>query len=281
MLAAYALTKRKKFSSAREILNTLRGEYRQGKIAVDIQELNVEFYEAQNQLDTAAFLYRQVIADDTRRGRAHWGLGRFYLGKEETAKAQTEFEEVTQLWPKHVSSRFNLALIAMGQENFTEAARWLGECNKLDRADPGVLEQMGILFERKGMISEAVKYWQKAVDLNKEAPLAKRKLAQYSGDVVDSMIKSGQWEAALAKLESSEKNLRSDPKYLFKRGVVYRNLGRWEKAAADLAIFVKTNPDDPTAQRELGISYLNLMLWDQAGRALAKAVEKEPEKGMN
>src|SRR5439155_10770786 len=122
------------------------------------------------------------------QARAHWGLGRYYLSKGEAAKAKSELDEVTRIWPKHLGSRYNLAVMAIAQENYPEAARWLAECYRLDRADSGVLEQMGILFEKKGMIDEAVKYWSRALEYNKDSTISKEKLAQYTSRVLDTYI---------------------------------------------------------------------------------------------
>ncbi len=280
MLQAYSQMKKKNYEGAKTILTALSEGNRSGSIGMAIQELNAEMYEMMGQLDTAAFIYKQVASEDPSRARAHWSLARYYLSKSEIPRAITHLEQTARLWPKHLGSRYNLGVLKIQEGALPEATKWLAESYKLNRSDPGVLEQLGLLFEKKGSLSDAVRYWQKASSLGKDAVIAREKLSHYLIQAVDSLIQSNQFDKALVQLNAHSRTLK-DPKLIFRRAVVYRNLGSFDAAIKDLREYRNLAPEDGGAARELGLCYVNLKLIDQAGQSFMKAIELEPENGLN
>jgi tetratricopeptide (TPR) repeat protein len=281
LLTAFSQLKKKNFDGTKNTLNALAEEHRGGNLGMAIQELNAEMYETMGQFDTAAFIYKQLASEDPTRARAHWSLARYYLSKGDIARAVTHLEATAKIWPKHMGSRYNLAVLKIQEGVLPEAARWLAECYKINRADPGVLEQLGLLFEKKGALADAVRYWQKAVALSKDTPIAKEKLGFYIIQAIDTLIEGKQFDKALAQLEAHSKNLGKDPNLLFRRAVIYRNLSKYDLAIRDLKAYRATAPDDAAAIRELGMCYVNLKLYDQAGSSFVRALELEPENGLN
>jgi len=281
LLLGYDFFKKKQYDDAKRIYDSVAAKHRRGGIGLTAQELSGELYEAQGQLDTAAFVYRQVIGDDPNRGTAQWGLGRYYLSHNDNSRARQHLERTVILWPKHAGSRLKLATLYLNLGDLGDAAHWLAEAYKLNKGDTQVLDQMGVLFEKKGMINQAIKQWQKALELKKEDKFAKEKLSTYLSYVVDAMIEAKQFKQALNELDTSGKSLVTDPKLLLRRGIVYRNLNKFEKAAGDLLAYVNSNPKDGLARRELGICYLNLKLNDQALDNFSRAMEIDPTNGIN
>jgi tetratricopeptide (TPR) repeat protein len=281
MLTAYSQIKKKNFEAAKATLNSLSENHRGGSVGIQIQELSAEMYELMGQLDTAAFIYKQIASEDPSRARAHWSLARYYLSKGDIARATTHLEQTAKIWPKHLGSRYNLAVLKVQEGVLPEAAKWLAECYRINKADPGVLEQLGLLFEKKGSLPEAVRYWQKALALSKDAPIAKEKIAFYLVQSVDALIESNQFEKALAQVETQSKTIGKEPKLLYRRGVIHRNLGNYDLAIKDLKAYRVTAPEDGSVMRELGICYTNLKLLDQAGASFVRALELEPENGLN
>jgi len=281
LLAVFSQMKRRQFEGARKTLTPLVQDNKQSPMYPTIQELSAELYEMNNQLDTAAFLYKQILADFPNRGRAHWGLARYYLGRSELGRARSHLEETAKLWPKHLSSRYNLAVLSLQSENLVEAARWLTESYRINRNDPGVLEQLGVLFEKKGFVQEAVKYWQKALAIQKDSPLAKEKLSVHALQLIDSLIATQKYEEAMDQIRQMPQAMAKEQGVLVRRGMVYRNLGKFDLAIRDLTTYLEKNPKDPAALRELGICYVNLKLLDKAFNRFADAAELEPNNGLN
>lgn len=280
LLEAYALMKRKKYEEAKKTLSQMEKEHKGTSLGIQAQELYGETFELIGQLETAAFIYKQVVTIDPKRARAHWGLGRHYLSRGDNARAVHHFEQTAKLWPKHLGSRFNLGVISYLQDDTKESAKWLSECYKLNRADPDVLEYLGLLFEKKGLWDDAIKYWQKALEIKKDSSIAKEKLGIYYAKLVDRSIERKRWNEGLIYIEGAIDILGGE-KLSLQRGIIYRNLGQYEKATSDLLIYLKANPSDPTALREIGIAYLNLKLLEQASSYFARALSAEPQSGYN
>jgi tetratricopeptide (TPR) repeat protein len=280
ILEAYDKASKKRYPEAKEILTGLVGATRGTSLGIAVLEAQGEIYEAQGQADTAAFLHRQLYGEENDNGWANWGLGRYYLTKGELARAKEHLERAARAWPRHLGSRYNLAQVALQENNLADAAKWLAECYKIDRADVGVLEQMGLLFEKKGMIGEAVKYWARAVERDKNATVARAKLAEHASTAIDALIERGDYEGAAKKLETvPTKMLVAEPRLLLKRGVVRRFLGQYDKATKDLLVYLKKSPDDALAHRELGVCYLNRGQLAPAQKSFARAIELAPAEG--
>lgn len=279
VLDAYAKVKAGQFDSAVPLLESVERQNAGTRVALLAQEVKAESFEASGKLDVAAFIYKQIVGVDNRRGRAHWGLGRYYLSKGDTRRAVEHLLETTKLWPKHLGSRFNLGVLYMGQDDLVSAARWISECYNLNRADVGVLEQLGNLFEKKGNVKLALKHWQRAVDLKTESAVPAEKLSKYLAHAVEDLIESRNFNEALLKIESLPPNVKDQPKSLFWRGVVYRNLGNYKRASGELLAYLQRQPDDAEALKELGICYLNLELAAESMKAFQRSVELKPMDG--
>jgi len=281
LLLALGQIKNKRYDEAKKIIEIVTKERKGSNLAVVAQELNAEIYELTGQLETAAFVYKQLLADDPKRGQAHWGLGRYYLGRSEQSRAIFHLEQTAKIWKKHVASRFNLGVIYASLNQLPQALRWLGSAHQLNRKDASVLEQIGLVYEKKKDFKESIRYWQKALAVNKDSAVAKEKLDRYLVEVIDALLDKKKYKEALVELKKATNLVSDQPKLIFRRGIANRNLGSYDAALGDLLAYSKLHGDDPVTLRELGICYLNLKLSDQAGSYFSKAVTVEPNNGMN
>jgi tetratricopeptide (TPR) repeat protein len=287
VLAAQDYINHKQYEKAKVILDTIRRENPKKPVGETAELLNAEVYEKRDPkggLSTAGFLYKQLENSSVDKGRVAWGLGRYYAAQGDYRRATQYLEQTAKLWPTHAESRKQLGAIYLNQsspEAAQYAAKWLGEAYKMNKADAGVLEQLGVLFEKRGLKAEAIKKWQAAIEINKDSKIAKEKLTQYFAEVVDDLIAARKFDAALKKMDSAPKSVTSDAKYSLRRGLARRGLGQWEKAVGDLQAYVAASPKDAMALRELGICYVNLNLIDQAITFFAKAASEAPDDGMN
>lgn len=281
LLNAYGDIKRKRYEQARLNLNRLMDELRGQPLGPVAQELSAELYEAVGQADTAAFIYKQVATDDPSRARAHWGLGRYYLSRGDIGRAKTHLQQAARLWPRHIGSRYNLAVILLQANEVDEAAKLLGQCYKINKADPGVLEQLGVVLEKRGNVAEAVKFWRKAISVSPDSTVAKEKLASYGTGAIDALIDQGQYDQALTQLNSLGKKVATEPAFQLRRAIIFRYQQKADQALPILTKYIQSTPKDPVAHRELGICHTNMKKWDKAAINFKQAIELDPTNGLN
>jgi len=279
LLSAFSKMQKKDYVGARGILNAMAEEYKTGALGAQVLETSAELYELQDQKDTAAFLYRQVVAEDESRGRASWGLARYHLSKNEVPKAKEFLEKTAKVWPKHVGSRYNLAVIALNENKFSESAKWLVESYKLDKGDPGILEQMGVLFEKRGKTKEATKFWQRALAIQKDSPLALEKLQQYAPEAINRLAQKKDFDGAISQLDATPES--RIPQKEIRKAILLRKSGQLGKSTALLTTFLKRRPNEGMAYRELGINALNSKNTKLARTHFQKAIGLEPKNGSN
>lgn len=271
-----------RISEAQKKLEPLLIEQKNSNVGKIAQEVSAEFYELKGQLEPAAFIYRGLINDNPKNAKAAWGLGRYYLARGDLRRAKTYLEKTTELWPKHQGSRYNLGLIYMneGPDSYRQAAKWLSEAFKLNNADSSVLEQIGILFESKGKVEAAIKYWQRAVELNPRAVIASKKLDEHVDVVIGVLISKKNWKAALEKIELI-KNTNEPKRFELAEGMIYRGMGQFDKAAAIFKPMVQAEPENPVILREFGIVEFNLGHHEEATKLFEKLVQVEKNQPMN
>jgi tetratricopeptide (TPR) repeat protein len=282
LIRGYSFVVQKKYEEAKKLFEGIANANKGRPVALEAQELIAEIYELQDKLAPAGFLYNLVLKEDSGRGRSAWGLARFYQGQNDIRRCIQYAELTTKLWPKHIPSRFLLAKIyfTLGPEYTVEGFNWLKESYRLNRSNPEVLEEIGSFFERKNKIPEAVKYWQKAINVKPTLILANEKIKEYFVQTIQQLFESEKYEEVLEKL-ASNKTLSETSEMTLIKGQSYRNIGKYDQAIVTLKQYLKIDPKNPLANRELGIAYLNQKAWDLAAEAFSKAVINDPTNGIN
>lgn len=282
LLRGYSLSIQKKYDGAKKIFEAIAAANKGKPAGIGAQELIAEIYDSQDKLTTAGFIYNLVLKEEPTRGRSAWGLARFYQSQNDIRRCIQYLELTTKLWPKHIPSRFLLAKInlSLGPEYMAEGFNWLKESYKLNRSNPEVLEEIGLFFEHKKKIPEAVKYWQKALSVKPDLVVSNEKIKEYFLQTIRQLFESEKYEEVIEKLEAN-KNLNENLDLVLLRGQSYRNVGKYAQAVTDLKSFLKANPKNSLANRELGIAYLNQKLLDLSAETFSKAVAYEPSNGLN
>lgn len=282
LLKAYSLSVQKKYDEAKKVFEAIAAANKGKAAGITAQELIAEIYDSQDKLTTAGFIYNIVLKEEPQRGRSAWGLARFYQSQNDIRRCIQYLELTTKLWPKHIPSRFLLAKINMslGPDYVSEGFNWLKESYKLNKSNPEVLEEIGLFFERKNKIAEAIKYWQKAINVKPDLVVSNEKIKEYFSQSIHLLFESEKYEEVIEKLEN-HKGTSENLELVLLRGQSYRNVGKYAQAVTDLKVFLKTNPKHPLANRELGIAYLNQKLWDLAAETFSKAVAYEPSNALN
>lgn len=274
-----------KISESQKLIQNFLEQNKTHPMAVKAKEMNGEFYELKGQLEPAAFIYRGIIGGEKASAIAHWGLGRYYLAQGDIRRAKSSLKEVALMWPKHISCRYNLALLALlerGPQKNDEAAKWLTEAFKLNQSDAAVLEQIGVLLEANGKALAALKYWKRALEINPKSSLAQKKIQQNSNLVVQDLISQEKWQDALATIRSFTDSTGETPEdLLVYEGIAHRRLGSFQKAGKIFRALMEKNPSVPLVVRELGICELNMKKTDEAISLFKNASRKEKNEGLN
>lgn len=117
----------------------------------------------------------------------------------------------------------------------------LSFADRVDRNDAGALNNLGVLYFRKGMYEEAIRHFKEAIEVDWKFALALenlRYLYAKTGLVDPEVVR---WKEAV------EKN-PDDTDALLKLGVGYQSMGRFREAFEVLGSLVYKEPDNLTAR---------------------------------
>jgi len=121
----------------------------------------------------------------------------------------------------------------------------LSFARRVDRHDPGALNNLGVLYHKKGMHEEAIAQFKKAIQIDSKFELARDNLwyVYRVSKIADPDV------------ERWKRNLENDPdntEYQLHLGVSYHGIGRLDDALEILAKLVKTDPEHCMARIRLG-----------------------------
>jgi tetratricopeptide (TPR) repeat protein len=129
-----------------------------------------------------------------------------------------------------------------------ERAILLSFASRVDRNDPGALNNLAVVYFRKGMYEEAITEFKEAVKLDPKFDLARENLkyAYNISRVIDQDVQN--WSA---RLESDPKNVE----FLSNLGISYYNVGRLEEAEDTLKRAADAESSHCLARMRLGNVY--------------------------
>ncbi len=129
--------------------------------------------------------------------------------------------------------------------------------SRVDRNDPGALNNLGVLYFRKGMYEEAIAQFKEAVKIDPRFDLARENLRFLFKETKMEDPDVNRWRTEVEKdPESMEAALRL--------GVSYQNMGRFEEAARTFGGIVEKKPDHFLARMHLGSVLKARGLYQQA-----------------
>jgi tetratricopeptide (TPR) repeat protein len=129
--------------------------------------------------------------------------------------------------------------------------------SRVDRNDPGALNNLGVLYYRKGMYEEAIAQFKEALKIDPKFDLARENLQYLFTETNMEDPNVSHWEAEVEKDPA-------DVKAIFKLGISYKNMGRFEDASEALEKVVRLTGDDVAAKLHLGSVYKARGLYAEA-----------------
>ncbi|WP_343860460.1 XrtA/PEP-CTERM system TPR-repeat protein PrsT [Aliiglaciecola litoralis] len=179
--------------------------------------------------------------------------------------AREEYLGALKNQPTNIRALNALALLEMGQENFSIAKNYLDKSNLLEPENPHTLRLMGDLYLRQKDISQAIALYKRSYELDSDDPLIKRSL-------VTAYLQNQDTEAARILLDKILEQTPGDPTgMLLKAWLLAKNqmsddaARELENLSAQLAgLTGETLSEDPTLIYVSGLSAFALQNYAQA-----------------
>ncbi len=133
----------------------------------------------------------------------------------------------------------------------------LSFASRVDRNDSGALNNLGVLYFRKGMHEEAIGQFKEALKIDSKFDLARENLQYLFAETKLEDPDVSRWKAEVEK----------DPgnaELVLKLAISYKNMGRFEEAIDVLMKAVKLDPGNAMAKLHLGSVYKTGGLFNEA-----------------
>ena len=121
----------------------------------------------------------------------------------------------------------------------------LGFAERVDRNDPGALNNLGVLYYRKGVYDEAIKQFKEALKIDPRFELARENLLYLFSETKMEDPDVSKWKK---EVEEAPSNVEA----LLRLGVSYQNMGWLDEASETLGQVVEKNPDHYMARIHFG-----------------------------
>jgi tetratricopeptide (TPR) repeat protein len=132
--------------------------------------------------------------------------------------------------------------------------------SRVDRNDPGALNNLGVLYFRKGMYEEAIGQFKEALKIDPKFDLARENLQYLFAETRMEDPDVSRWRT---EVEKNPANVEA----VLHLGISFKNMGRIEEASEALERAVKLDPDNFMAKLHLGNVY-------KAGGLFSEALEQ-------
>jgi tetratricopeptide (TPR) repeat protein len=133
----------------------------------------------------------------------------------------------------------------------------LSFASRVDRNDPGALNNLGVLYYRKGIYDEAIVQFKEALKIDSRFDLARENLHYLFAETKMEDPDVCRWQKEVEKDPGN-------PEAILRLGTSYQNMGRLKEASDLLGKVVSANPDNYMARIHLGSSLKAMGLHQQA-----------------
>ncbi len=250
----------------------------------------LQAYKDTGQLDTAINLLEQRIKKKPSAADYNT-LGIYYYQQGEFDTAINAFESAVKLDPYLKAPKHNLhqlfrekAFTAMKAKNYSEATHALERIIQLNPLDSRSYTLIADGYAQVDDYISAIKYYQKALELNPVSSLTKKGLARCYNNHGVTLRNSQKWDEAIA---TYRKALELQPNFhiarvnltdaFWQKANTLRNAGKVAKAIDTYLKLQKLNPEDTRISSLLGELYLKKGNFTAAVSAFHKVYTSEPD----
>jgi len=214
----------------------------------------------------AGKLFSELINSGYEESSVFFLYGLTLAAENNRAAALKYLEQATELEPDYYLYWFHLAekLFLSGDDPMAALKRAFD----LAPDDPWVNNLYGLVLLRKGLLSDAGSYLQKA---HVKAPAERDILINFS----EYLFRTGQQEKAFSVIGEGLK-AGDDPQLLNHRGNLFSRLKKHREAAADYEAALKADPDNPEYMENCAACSIELDMIMRAEELLLKLLERSP-----
>ena len=133
----------------------------------------------------------------------------------------------------------------------------LSFASRVERNDPGALNNLGVLYFRKGMYQEAMEQFKEALKVDPKFDLARENLRYLFAE-------TGLDDSEVVRWRDEVKRDPENFEAMLRLGVSYQNMGRFREAADMLGAVVERNPENAMARFHLATTLKAQGLYQQA-----------------
>ncbi len=190
-------------------------------------------------MEPAEEFFRLALRDEPSSAEALYGLGSVYLQQEKTAEARESLERAVQLHPGYPGTL------------------------------PNAWNNLGILAAREGHTDEAIRNFQRALQIDPDHVIALENLG-------NAYRQSKRWDDAKSVLQRAVQLSPDSPEANYGLGMVFAQLADTEHAYEYLQKALAARPAYPEALNNLGILYLRTQRQDQAESSFKESIRVAP-----
>ncbi len=144
---------------------------------------------------------------------------------------------------------------------------------RIDPADAGAHNNLGVLYYHKGLIPEAVAAFQRALELDSRMTIAQTNLEIAYRD-------SGHYDHRVAELQGRLRNNPDERDARWELGRAYASLGQHDAAADEFQALLARHPHDVAVLVQLGLSERARGRVEEATEWFAEACRRDPDSSV-
>ncbi len=191
----------------------------------------------------AVELYKKVLQREPDNLLALRGAASALLAQQKKAEAATMLEALLQREPARIGLREELANLYYEMGAYDKARAHFTILARENQADPVILLKTAQAYDKSGLESQAVEYWQRLARTPQSAEAKERLTAYY--------LKGGKGDEALAYLLPLLEKEPSSPRLLKRLGQIYVSLSRLPEALAYFERYISLKPEDKEILRQV------------------------------
>lgn len=247
-------------------------------IARETAEKDEEFkaaYEEAKKLEDKFKEYRENVTDE-QLAELYYELARCCRGLDRQRDALKYIEKACNTHEDKLYRWIRANTLADLNE-YDKAMSDYQVCEKEYGENELVYENMARCFNSMGKRSQAIEYYKKVLEVNKENPRANSRIVDIYTDILKD---TGDLKYYHEAVPFATRQLELDPcaYYYIERGLLYLEAGEWDLAEADFLKAVELEPNNTYAYNNQGCIYKYTERYEQAIELFKKSIEVMEEK---